>query len=401
MLNVAYFSPLPPAPTGIADYSLDLIEPLSQVTRLTLFAQQPLTVKAELREHYPVEPAASYPQRRWDFDVALYHMGNSGNYHQPIYEMALRYPGIVVLHEVFLPDFTAHSTIGHGDYAAYAREIGYELGAKGYELAWRWRLGHRSPDLNTVMFNKRLIDRSLGIVVHSQSAAELVRRQNEDRPLEIIDQLVVGRDVASLRQRLNVSDQVTIFASLGEMNPNKQIDLTLDAFARLKQVEPDVFFLIVGAASATIDLPKLISQRGLQQEVLWTGRVESLDEFVGWLTTADVVINLRHPSLGETSNVAVRALAAGKPLIVYDQGWSSELPSDLCRHVAPLDTEALYEAMLYMVRQPDARQAMGRSAADYAARRLNPDLVAKHYVRFMEEVLAAARAQGAEIGTSV
>jgi glycosyltransferase involved in cell wall biosynthesis len=390
MPRIAYFSPLPPTPSGIADYSRELLSPLSRLAELTLFVDDPAHVDASLARRFPVKAAAAFPSEHLGFDLAVYHMGNSP-FHAQIYPMALRYPGIVVLHEVILADFAAYMTIARGNQAAYAREIGYELGASGYELAWRARLGRAAPALQQVTFSKRLIDRSLAVIVHSQSAASMVRAQNAERPLAVINQLVVRQEAPSLRGLLPVSGKTTVFAVLGEINKNKQIDLTLDAFAHLKGQGEDVYLLIVGAAHGNINLPRMIRQRGLAESVLWTGRVGPLEEFVGWTIAADVVINLRYPSLGETSNAAVRALAAGKPLIAYDQGWSQELPADLCQQVPPLDVEALYGAMRAMARQPAMRRAMGRAAAAYASQQLNPERIAGEYMRFIGKVLDAIR----------
>lgn len=390
MLRIAYFSPLPPAPTGIADYSRELLLPLSELADLTLFAGDPARVDRDLARRFPAEAFAAYPKKRWAFDLALYHMGNSP-FHAEIYQTALRYPGIVVLHEVILRDFAAYITVARGDFAGYAREIGYELGWTGYEAAWQARVGRQPPALQEAKFSGRLIDRCLGVVVHNQRAAEMVRDLNGERRLAVIDQLVVRREAPSLRGLLPVTDQTTVFAALGEINANKQIDLTLDAFARLKREEEDVYFLIVGAANANVNLSRMIRRRGLDDSVLWTGRVGPLEEFVGWSMAADVVINLRYPSLGETSNAAVRALAAGKPLIVYDQGWSRELPTDLCRQVPPLDPRALYRAMRAMIHRPEERRAMGRTAAKYADQQLNPVRIAGEYMRFINGVVAATR----------
>ena len=78
-MRVAYFSPLPPARSGIADYSQALIEHLRPLLDLTIFSDPT----------QPFDPAT--------FDAALYHIGNNP-YHTSIYETALRHPGIVVLH---------------------------------------------------------------------------------------------------------------------------------------------------------------------------------------------------------------------------------------------------------------------------------------------------------------
>jgi len=44
------------------------------------------------------------------------------------------------------------------------------------------------------------------------------------------------------------------------------------------------------------------------------------------MAACDVLVNLRFPTMGETSGSAIRALSLGRPLIVSDVGWFSELP---------------------------------------------------------------------------
>ena len=47
------------------------------------------------------------------------------------------------------------------------------------------------------------------------------------------------------------------------------------------------------------------------------------------MAACDACINLRAPTMGETSGTAVRALALGKPLVVSDVGWFAELPDEV------------------------------------------------------------------------
>ncbi len=80
-MRVAFFSPLPPARSGIADYSEALIE--SPASRWWIWRSSP-------------SPRQAFDPAR--FDIALYHVGNNG-YHGFVYETALRHPGVVVMHE--------------------------------------------------------------------------------------------------------------------------------------------------------------------------------------------------------------------------------------------------------------------------------------------------------------
>ncbi|MFZ0545043.1 MAG: hypothetical protein WAM60_06380, partial [Candidatus Promineifilaceae bacterium] len=134
-LRLAYFSPLPPSRSGIADYSLALLPYLMQGADLTIFTENPDTVIAELKAAIETRPLSEYPKNRWDFDLALYQMGNS-SHHEAIYETAVSYPGVVVLHDHGLHHFISGRTVGQHNYPAYIREMGYELGVEGVQLAW-------------------------------------------------------------------------------------------------------------------------------------------------------------------------------------------------------------------------------------------------------------------------
>ena len=72
-IKVAFFSPLPPARSGIADYSAALLDELKKLARVTVFASKP--------EHF--DPS--------EFDILLYQIGNNA-YHDFCYETALEHP---------------------------------------------------------------------------------------------------------------------------------------------------------------------------------------------------------------------------------------------------------------------------------------------------------------------
>ena len=108
-MRLAFFSPMPPSKSGIADYSAALLEPLARHVRIGLFDQ----------ESVAFDPA--------QFDLALYQLGNNP-YHEFVYEMALRHPGVVVMHEANLHHLVAGLTIRRDDWEAYLREAEYDGG---------------------------------------------------------------------------------------------------------------------------------------------------------------------------------------------------------------------------------------------------------------------------------
>ncbi len=127
-MRVAFFSPLPPARSGIADYSEALIESLRPLVDLEVFSRAD--------QHF--DPAR--------FDIALYQIGNNG-FHDFVYETALRHPGVVVMHESNLHHLIADLTIRRGDWDAYVRECEYNGGAPAREFAERVRQAGSGPRL--------------------------------------------------------------------------------------------------------------------------------------------------------------------------------------------------------------------------------------------------------------
>ena len=114
--DVGFYSPLPPARTGVADYSAALV--------------------LALRARVEVETNPASPR-----GVPLYHMGNN-RLHAAIYRRALDHPGVVVLHDAVLH----HFFLGALEEQAYVEEFTYNYGAWHRELAlrlWRERGGRR------------------------------------------------------------------------------------------------------------------------------------------------------------------------------------------------------------------------------------------------------------------
>ena len=121
-----------------------------------------------------------------------------------------------------------------------------------------------------------------------------------------------------------------------------------------------------------------------------------------------MLVNLRSPTMGETSGSVIRALSLGKPVIVCDVGWFAELPDGVALKV-PVDPSG---------RRRDARGGARRSVASrgtsgdeprraaYVERGARPRPVADRYAETLEQaaggaavddaVLACGRAAAAE-----
>jgi len=381
--RIAWFSPLPPSRSGIADYSAELLPHLAKLVDLTVFTPDPATTNLP---GLTVRPVSDFVVNHNEFDLPLYQMGNSDQ-HDWVYAMLLRYPGVVVLHDYFLHHFIRHRTVGRGEWVAYGRELAYARGKDGRKLARAIHYEGQVPPLFEEPLNQRLIDASLGLIIHSHYAAERARHYRPDLPLAVVPALIEPRPGRSLRDRLDLPDDAVLFGSFGQITTEKRIDAALRAFRDVLERYPDARYLLVGDPQPDVDLGGLVTQLGVGQAVARVGYVENLDEFADWISTVDVVVNLRQPTVGETSAVALRAMAAARPLIAYDHGWYSEIPDAAAIKVPPDNDEALRQAMEALATSPERRQRMGQAGYQYVAEHCAPPNVAAAYVEFIRTVL--------------
>jgi glycosyltransferase involved in cell wall biosynthesis len=378
-VKVAYFSPMPPERSGVSDYSALLLPAL--VRRVDVAV---------------VRRGRRKPPR--DTDVALYHVGNNPDAHGWIVDALRRVPGVVVLHDFVLHHLVAGMTIGRRDGHGYLDVMEREHGVVG-RLLGHGVLDKRIPPLwesrpEDFPLSSFVLEHATGVIVHSRTVMERVREAGYGGPLWVVPH-PAWRVPDVTPKRVGSG---TVLGCFGVVNASKRIPELLRAFARVRAERPGTALLLVGPTSPGFDLDRRLLRLGLADEGLV--REEWVDEARLWalMSGVDVCVNLRHPTMGETSGSVVRALSLGKPLVVSDVGWFSELPADVALKVPVDDAEvdALASALALLVMDDEVRQTMGAAAADLALREHDLDRVADLYVAALEEA-----AGGAAVGDAV
>jgi glycosyltransferase involved in cell wall biosynthesis/SAM-dependent methyltransferase len=366
--KIAFFSPLPPARSGIADYSAALLEELCRLADVQVFASKPSVF----------DPAA--------FDVILYQIGNN-SYHDFCYEMALEHPGVVVVHEANLHHLIADITIKRGDWDAYMRVLGEEGGPQALENAQRVRALEIPPDYEGVPMLRGLLARSKGAIVHSGCVEEVLRSAGFSGPVARIPHgaWIPETNRLNFRSILGVDETTPLIGIFGFLKPYKRIAESLRAFKRLLAVTPEAKMILVGEPHPEFPLQSLIQSLGLAANVRALG-FQPIPEFVGNLAACDIVLNLRYPTVGENSGTLMRALGLGKAVIVSEVGSFLELPDNICLK-APVDAteeEHLFEYLNLLVSRPDIRRSIGAEARRWVETECSWPKVARKYVDFLD-----------------
>jgi glycosyltransferase involved in cell wall biosynthesis/SAM-dependent methyltransferase len=370
-MRVAFFSPLPPAKSGIADYSAAVLEHLNKSIEVETFSAKPESFDASR------------------YDVCVYQLGNNP-YHDFVYEAASKHPGVVVMHEANLHHLIADLTINRNDWDAYVREVGRNHGPEAEEYATRYvRTRQRPPDYRLSMM-RTVLDRSRGAIVHSDAVGAELRAQGFEGPIARIPHgaWTAPVDRMSYRARLGLMERTALVGIFGFLKPYKRIAESLRAFRRLVRAVPDARMILVGEAHPELPLKSLIEKLSLRQHVRHLDFVP-MEDFSGYLGACDIVLNLRYPTVGESSGTLQRALGMGKAVIVSDVGSFRELPDEICLKapVGATEEDHLFEYLHLLATRPEVRAALGDRARAWAEQECGWEVAARRYAEFLEAVV--------------
>ena len=367
-MRVAYYSPMPPERSGIADYSALLLPAL----------QERIDVQV-------VRRGRTRPAR--GTDVALFHVGNNPDAHGWIVDALRKRPGVVVLHDFVLHHLVAGLTIGRRDGHGYLDAMEREGGVVG-RLLGHGVLDKRIPPLwesrpEDFHLAGEVLGLATGVIVHSRYVEERARAAGFEGPIWRIPH--PAWEVPAV-EPAHVEGSPLI-GSFGNVNASKRIPQLLEAFARLRSDRPDARLLLVGSVSPGFDLERRLQRLGLSGEGITREAYVEEDRLWALMGACDVCVNLRAPTMGETSGSVIRQLSLGKPVVVSDVGWFAELSDSVALKV-PVDgreTETLYAALELLARDGAVRAAMSSAALDLVRREHDLARGADLYVAALEQ----------------
>ena len=164
---------------------------------------------------------------------------------------------------------------------------------------------------------------------------------------------------------------------------NKRIPPLLEAFTLLRQRRPGARLLLVGDTAERFDLDRRLERLDIGSEALVRESYVTQERFWALMAACDVLVNLRSPTMGETSGSVIRGLSLGKPMLVSELGWFAELPDGVALKI-PVDEFEVPTIAAALELATIRRRARGRGA-EYARSEHDLGHVASAYVSALEE----------------
>lgn len=394
--RLAFVSPLPPARSGIADYSAELLPALSAYYRIDLIVEQDNVDNAWISEHCELHDAQWLRAHASEFDAVLYHIGNS-TYHSYMIELMEDVPGIIVLHDFFVSDLNRSMSARANSHRQTLQTLYY---AHGYPAMV-------DPLSEATSFNypvnRLLLQRARGVIVHSAVSQRLARQwygpdAGHDWSLvPLLREFAVSNSRDEVRALLGIPDDAFLICSFGLLGATKLNDRLLQAWLASQLArEPNCLLVFVGVAGDTPycrDFLKSIADSGLGNRVRVTGWADT-QTFKHYLAAADLAVQLRAFSRGETSATVLDCMNYSLPCIVNANGSMADLPSEaVCRIDDEFETEALTDAIEALWRNPQAREALGKRGRKVIEQQHGPEHCAALYHEAISQVLQRDEAE--------
>lgn len=393
--KLAFISPLPPEQSGIAHYSSMLIPALAQFYDIDVIIAQAEVHDEWIAEHCSIHTVDWFLTHANMYQRVLYHFGNS-TYHTHQFDLIKKIPGVIVLHDFYLSGILSHLEMTENS-LVWSHAL---YNAHGYDALYaRYNLPNSNYLRNKYPCNKAPIDASLGVIVHSNESLRLAKQWLHEphakhwfkiphlRPLCTIEK-------SSARAQLRINQADFVVCSFGFLSSTKlNLELLTAWHHSILFQRPNSLLIFVGEACEGYreDIQAFIQNHHLEERILITGwACDGL--FENYLSAADIAVQLRTDSRGETSGAVLACLAAGLPTIVNAHGSMADLPDDAVWMLNDkFSQDELVNALNTIADNQEKRDELSEKARSLIKQRHAAQVCAEHYFNAIEASYAHAK----------
>ena len=395
--RLAFISPLPPERSGVADYSAQILPELHRYYDIDVVVTQDVIADDWIIAHCAVRSVDYFKAHADRYDRVMYHFGNSP-FHMHMFDLLRTIPGVVVVHDFYLSDIIYYIEHNQNRRHHWTRAL---LRAHGY-TALKERFDRQDPTSLFSIFPTSIdvLAQSQGVIFHSEYAVQLAENFYPSFSRDLLKVVPLARLTAAsktkqeARQILGFSPEDIIVCSFGFIQPSKLSTRIADAWLASPLCHDRQCHLVfVGELADDSYAEEMRARMGRAdggERIQTTGFV-SAEKYALYLQAADIGVQLRAHSRGETSAAALDCLAYGLATIVNANGSMAELPTDCVRRLDDsFATPELTQALIDLRMDKEEREKLGASAAAYVATHHTPAAAAARYHEAMEEFAGKA-----------
>ena len=338
--RVAMLTPLPPAKSGVADYSAAMAPELARLCELSLFGGPQISALPHLSRAY---------------DSVLSVIGNSPH-HSVIQQLAITHGSAALCHDSRLLGLAAWHGPGHAAAMASA-ELGRPV-SHAEIIAW-----DADETLREADFLQPLAIAARPLIFHAREPVAQVQSRFGvaaahlpfaiQRPFPAISPAMHR----AARHALGLGDK-KIIASFGFIGHNKGIPAALHAFAALRAHLPCRLVFVGEPTGATPAYAALATALGIAPFVQFGSHFFTEADYRNHLLAADCALQLRQGTPGNISGALQDCIAAGLPSVANrDLARNIFAPSYIREVGDDLNVDEIANALAEMLDTKDDTEA--------------------------------------------
>lgn len=393
--RMAFVSPMLPERTGVADYSTRLLPTLLPWFDIDIVVNQPETTLPPELQHLPVRDTAWLRAHAHEVDHIVYQFGNSP-FHSYMMDLLRDHPGAVVLHDFYLSGMISYEQMTNKSPDVWTRAL---LHSHGY-AAVRDSVGPDGYNLGRKLYpsNLDVLHDASHVIVHSDYARMLAQQcygpqAGRDWSYAQLPRAVpTVHDRAAARKALGIGQDEFVVANFGFVAPTKRCQELLEGWiASSLHGDRACRLVFVGenhGGDYGAHLTATIKASGSDRIKItgWT----SDDDYLLYLQAADVGVQLRAESRGETSGTVLDCMIYRLATVINANGSMGEFPHDAVWMLPDVFSQEELVQALDTLRHNDARRAaLGDAAFALMGTRNSPERCGWLYKQALDRELAA------------
>ena len=391
MKKLALVTPWPPQLSGIADYAFELASHLAGThVEVHIFTNELLPQPLEGVIFHHVYSGYATCSELEEFDAILLQLGNHPYFHGYMLQILerLKYKCTIELHDLMLHHLMQGDTglsDGGGKYFSWLKfNYGEAVGNIFQEFFQAGGDILNFPPILEFPCADIVTRNSFKTIVHS----DFVKARLERRGCKDIYTVNLAADVSIYDQKKEKLTNVHPFriGVFGGVQRNRRIDWIIQALSGLLEKNKPTWQLdVVGAIDHDCEyLNEMSKDLGVSERIKFHGRLP-ISELNLIMSSSDLHIALRSPTMGETSAVVTRAIKLGIPTIVSNIGWYSELPDCILKVDDAYSIEQLSSYLFLLLDNPETLVNIGKQTADFAKYRLDFNIIADDILNIIFE----------------
>jgi glycosyltransferase involved in cell wall biosynthesis len=393
-MKIAWFTPFSKK-SAIGKYSQSITNELIKHCEVALWlSEREDLLSTELKKFY-YHPEENLSRQLQSYDFIICNMGDCLDFHKNIYEVSKKVRHIVILHDFIMHHFFASYYLSHKmDKNSYVKEMERLYGTNGKKIAVDSINGictavWETQEVMNYPFFEKAIGKAMGVICHSQYLTNKVKEKFLG-PVNVICLPFYSSMLYSETGKadLGIDDKI-LMLTIGNVNSNKRIDKVIKILGEHKDLAEKVIYIVIGAhehAQYYAQLQSLVGKYNLKNTVHFLG-FQPDKVLYAYMSSADIFINMRSPAMEGASWSLVEQLYYGKPVIVTDTGFYSELPDD-CVMKIEVDQEEteLLSALKKLIAEDKTRKRIGVKGRQFAVENFSTQKYIQEFIDFLDKV---------------